>query len=366
LSKKLLLITGARPNFVKAAPLIKELRKHGNVLESLLVHTGQHYDRNLSELFFEQLQMPQPDIYLGVGSGSHSRQTAAIMIGLEDAFIEQKPDLAVVFGDVNSTLAAAIVAAKMGIRLAHVEAGLRSFDMSMPEEINRIVTDRLSDYCFISEQSGLINLQNEGKSNGQLFFVGNIMIDSLMNHLKACRESTILDSLGLRQGEYAVLTLHRPSNVDSRDKLERVLSALNEIGREIQIIFPCHPRTRKELANLEMSDQVSINGIRILDPIGYIDFLRLQSDAKFVLTDSGGIQEETTYLGIPCITLRYNTERPVTVEKGSNILTGSEPDKIISAVRCILDGTHKKGEIPPLWDGATSGRITDILIREIG
>jgi UDP-N-acetylglucosamine 2-epimerase (non-hydrolysing) len=363
LRKKLLLITGARPNFIKAAPLLAELKKYDRIFESLLVHTGQHYDRNLSELFFDQLKMPQPDIYLGVGSGSHSRQTAAIMIGLEDAFIEHKPNMIIVFGDVNSTLAAALVAAKMEIPLAHVEAGLRSFDMSMPEEINRIVTDRLSELCLVSEASGVANLQNEGKSQDQIFLVGNIMIDSLKNHLNVCRKSPILDSLCLKSGEYAVLTLHRPSNVDDKDVLQRVLSALNEIGRRIRIVFPCHPRTRKELASFGLSDRIDDSGIRILEPIGYIDFLRLQSEAKFVLTDSGGIQEETTYLGIPCITLRYNTERPATVEIGSNILTGPEPEKILSAAYRILDGGAKKGEIPPLWDGATAERIVEILLK---
>ncbi len=361
--KKLLLITGARPNFIKAAPLLSELKKHTDRFESLLVHTGQHYDRNLSELFFEDLKMPKPDIYLGVGSGSHSRQTAAIMIGLEDVFTEHKPHMVIVFGDVNSTLAGALVAAKMEIPLAHVEAGLRSFDMSMPEEVNRIVTDRLSGLCFISERSGVVNLQNEGKAKDRLFLVGNIMIDSLKNHLGACQKSTILDSLCLRSREYAVLTLHRPSNVDNKDVLQRMLLALNKIGQKIPIIFPCHPRTRKELANFELSTRAADNGIRTIEPIGYIDFLRLQSEARFVLTDSGGIQEETTYLGIPCITLRYNTERPVTVEIGSNTLTGPEPDKITHAANRILDGNPKKGEIPPLWDGATAGRIVEILMN---
>lgn len=364
MQKRLLLITGARPNFIKAAPLLEELNKYDRDFETLLVHTGQHYDRNLSELFFNQLKMPQPDIYLGVGSGSHSRQTAAIMVGLEDAFIEHKPDMIIVFGDVNSTLSGALVAAKMGIQLAHVEAGLRSFDMSMPEEINRIVTDRLSELCFISERSGMVNLRNEGKSEDQLFFVGNIMIDSLKRHLDACRRSPILDTLGFNSGEYAVLTLHRPSNVDDKDVLQKVLISLNEIGSRIPIVFPCHPRTRKELADFGLSNLIDKNGIRVLEPIGYIDFLRLQSDAKFVLTDSGGIQEETTYLGIPCITLRYNTERPVTVEMGSNILTGPEPEKILEAASQILDGVTKKSEIPPLWDGAVAGRIVEILQRK--
>jgi UDP-N-acetylglucosamine 2-epimerase (non-hydrolysing) len=365
LPKKLILVTGARPNFVKAAPLLNELKKHGRFFESLLVHTGQHYDHNLSELFFEQLKMPQPDIYLGVGSGSHSQQTAAIMIGLEETFTHQEPDLVIVFGDVNSTLAGAIVAAKMQIPTAHVEAGLRSFDTSMPEEINRIVTDRLSELCFVSEHSGMVNLQNEGKSKDQLFFVGNIMIDSLKNHLDACRKSPILNSLCLNPREYAVLTLHRPSNVDDKEVLGRVLSALNDIGRKIPIIFPCHPRTRKELANFGLSSQFADDRIRIMEPVGYIDFLRLQSEAKFVLTDSGGIQEETTYLGIPCITLRYNTERPITVEVGSNILTGPEPGKIIDAVNHIMNGTPRKGEIPPLWDGAASARIANILLDKM-
>jgi UDP-N-acetylglucosamine 2-epimerase (non-hydrolysing) len=364
--RKLILVVGARPNFIKAAPLMVELRRHSDMFETLLVHTGQHYDYNLSQLFFEQLKMPRPNIDLGIGSGSHSQQTAKIMIELERVFAEHEPDLVIVFGDVNSTLAGSLVAAKMSIPIAHVEAGLRSFDMSMPEEINRIVTDRLSDLCFVSENSGIDNLLKDGIGSEKLFLVGNIMIDSLKSHLAQCAQSSILDSLHLKSKEYAVITLHRPSNVDDREILTGLLNALNEIAGQMPLIFPCHPRTKKEMNKFGLFGNPIDGGIRILEPLGYIDFLRLQSEALFVLTDSGGIQEETTYLKIPCITLRYNTERPVTVEIGSNILTGPEPKKIKLVVDQILNGSFKNSQIPPFWDGATAARITDILLKKLG
>ena len=364
--KIIISVVGARPNFIKAAPLMAALAKHNDSFKSILVHTGQHYDYNLSKLFFEQLRMPKPDIDLGIGSGSHSQQTAKTMVELERVFTEHKPDLVVVFGDVNSTLAGSLVAAKMGIPIAHVEAGLRSFDMTMPEEINRMVTDRLSSYCFISEHSGMENLQKEGVDPNKLFLVGNIMIDSLINHLAQCSQSPILETLGLEPKKYAVITLHRPSNVDDQEILSRLLSVLNEIAEQLPLIFPCHPRTKKEMNKFGFDGHQVSGGIRILEPLGYLDFLRLQSESLFVLTDSGGIQEETTYLKIPCITLRYNTERPVTVEIGSNVLTGPEPDKIKPVVNHILNGSFKRGQIPPMWDGSTAARITDILLDKLG
>ena len=357
-----MLITGARPNFIKAAPLFAELRNRETIFESLLVHTGQHYDHNLSQVFFDELKMPQPDIILDVGSGSHSRQTANIMVGLEDAFEKHKPDMVLVFGDVNSTLAGSLVAAKMRIPIAHVESGLRSFDMSMPEEVNRIVTDRLSDICFVSESSGMVNLKNEGMAPEKLFLVGNIMIDSLKHHLDTARNCKILEQLGLTPKSYAVLTLHRPSNVDDKVTLEKTVHMLNEISLKIPVVFPCHPRTKKELTSSLLWNLVGRENIRIVEPLGYIEFLRVQSDAKFILTDSGGVQEESTYLGVPCITLRYNTERPVTVEIGTNILTGPDPSQVMPAIEQILSGKFKKGNIPPLWDGQTARRITEILI----
>ena len=363
--KKLALIVGARPNFMKAAPLIEKLRSHSDKLKTSLIHTGQHYDYELSQLFFEQLKMSEPDTYLGVGSGSHAYQTAQIMMRLEDLLIEEKPDLVVVFGDVNSTMAAAIVAAKLCIEVAHVEAGLRSFDDTMPEEINRVVADRLSRYLFITEESGRRNLTNEGISANRIFFVGNIMIDSLINSLELAESSDILNRLFLKAGEYATMTLHRPSNVDDKKILENLLDVLEKIGKRAPVIFPCHPRTMKNLNSFGLLGKYNESSLRIIEPLGYLDFLKLQKESRFVLTDSGGIQEETTYLGIPCLTLRNNTERPITVEAGSNTITAVDPAKIYESVDRILNGSYKSGTVPELWDGKTAERIVNILIKEI-
>lgn len=360
-AKKVSLVVGARPNFIKAAPLLDELKKRRGYFDPLLIHTGQHYDHRLSQLFFDQLKMPKPDFYLGVGSASHARQTAEIMVALENNFGATRPDLVIVFGDVNSTIAAAIVAAKQGVKLAHVEAGLRSFDNSMPEEINRVVTDRLSDILFVTEQSGIDNLRREGVTPDKINFAGNIMIDSLVSNLKISQESRILDELGLAPKEYSVLTLHRPSNVDNPGKLASLFETLQTIGRRIPVIFPCHPRTLKEAGSAGLIDKFGSSGFRFIEPLGYIDFLRLQSQSKMVLTDSGGIQEETTFLQVPCITIRENTERPVTVDVGSNVLTGTDPEKILDAVESIMENRFKSGGIPELWDGSTAVRIADYL-----
>lgn len=361
--KKIILVVGARPNFMKSAPLMKELLKYPDKFETLLIHTGQHYDHGLSQLFFDQLKIAKPDIYLGVGSGSHAEQTAKIMVGLERVLVEQKPDLVVVFGDVNSTIAAAIVAAKLCICLAHVEAGLRSFDNTMPEEINRIVTDRLSNYLFVTENSGMINLKTEGIAEDKIFFVGNIMIDSLTNNLEASKKSNILKKLALKPREFAAMTIHRPANVDNKDTLAKLLNVIAEIGKNIPIVFPCHPRTKKNLEKFSLLNNINKDAVKIIEPIGYLDFLKLQSESKFVLTDSGGIQEETTFMKIPCITIRENTERPVTVEVGTNIVTGIDPEKILETVDQIINGKYKNGNIPELWDGKTAQRIVDILIK---
>jgi UDP-N-acetylglucosamine 2-epimerase (non-hydrolysing) len=361
---KISLVVGARPNFIKAAPLMEELKKYPDNVIPTLIHSGQHYDNNLSQLFFDELKMPEPDIFLGVGSASHAVQTSRIMIELEKLWLENPPDLVIVFGDVNSTMAAALVAAKLCIKLAHVEAGLRSFDNSMPEEINRIVTDRLSDYHFISEVSGLVNLKNEGISGDGMDLVGNIMIDSLVKHLEAAKISDILGRLSLEPGKYAAMTLHRPANVDNKEILESLITVFNKIGQEMPIIFPCHPRTQKNIDNFGLRDKFDENSLRVIDPLGYLDFLKLQSEAGFVLTDSGGIQEETTYLNIPCITIRDNTERPVTVDVGSNIVTGVNPSRILEEAGKILSGKPKLGSIPELWDGRTAKRITEYLIKE--
>ncbi|MEE9442387.1 MAG: UDP-N-acetylglucosamine 2-epimerase (non-hydrolyzing) [candidate division Zixibacteria bacterium] len=358
--KKIMLIIGARPNFIKAAPLMRELSAHTEKFDPFLIHTGQHYDHNLSQLFFEQLKMPQPDIYLGVGSGSHARQTAKIMTGLEEEFEKNRPDLVIVFGDVNSTLAASIVTSKMCLKLAHVEAGLRSFDNTMPEEINRIVTDRLSDFLFITEKSGSENLHKEGVSEDKVFFVGNIMIDSLVKNLELARESKIIEQLGIKAKEYAVLTLHRPANVDNKDRLDILLKAIGEVSQKLPVIFPCHPRTKNALSKFGFNFESNDN-FKIIDPVGYLDFLNLQANARLVLTDSGGIQEETTYLQIPCITIRENTERPITAEVGTNVLAGLEYDKIIKAANNVFNGKHPKGRIPDLWDGHTAQRIIKTL-----
>jgi len=359
--KKIVLIVGARPNFMKAAPLMRVLSDNPDAFNPILVHTGQHYDHALSELFFKQLRMPEPDLYLGVGSGSHAEQTAKIMVGVEKFLNDEKPDLVVVFGDVNSTLAAAIVTAKLCIKLAHVEAGLRSFDNKMPEEINRIVTDRLSDYLFVSENSGLTNLKNESVPETKIFHTGNIMIDSLVANLEVASHSNILDRLSLESNSYITMTMHRPANVDSEDTLKELFKSITEISKEIPIVFPCHPRTKKRLEDFGIIDNNDLHSFKIIEPLGYLDFLKLQSNSKCVLTDSGGVQEETTYLQIPCITMRDNTERPSTVEIGSNLVVGTDPKVIQETTLSSINGNGKVGSIPKLWDGHTAERIVDFL-----
>ncbi len=308
--------------------------------------------------------MPQPDIYLGVGSGTHAQQTAKIMVEFENILGQEKPDLVLVVGDVNSTAACSMVAAKMGVKIAHVEAGLRSFDRTMPEEINRIVTDALSDYLFITEKSGMENLKREGISDEKVFFTGNVMIDSLVYFMQKAEKSKILDQLKLNGQPYALITLHRPSNVDVKENFSSLLSAFAEIEKELKIVFPIHPRSRKMLHQFGLAEQAErMKNLVLLDPIGYLDFMHLMRKANLVLTDSGGIQEETTYLGIPCLTMRENTERPVTIDVGTNILIGSNTDRVVTEARKILHGDLKKGSIPELWDGKAAERIVNILSR---
>ena len=337
---------------MKLAPVLNALKSRENVAQTL-VHTGQHYDANMSDVFFEQLGIPAPDVNLSVGSGSHARQTAEIMTRFEPVLLEQKPDIVLVYGDVNSTVAAALVCAKLGVRVGHVEAGLRSFDRTMPEEINRLVTDQLADILFTPSEDGDINLQKEGIAAEKIFRVGNVMIDSLVKLLPVAR-SRNFDGVPER---YALVTLHRPANVDDSRVLKSILQSLLEVSHDLTVVFPAHPRSRQRISEFGLkTDQ-----LRLLDPLPYVDFLCLQSRAQVVITDSGGIQEETTYLGVPCLTLRENTERPLTVTLGTNVLVGRDPEKLRSELSLVLAGKQKKGTIPPLWDGHAGERIAAIL-----
>jgi UDP-N-acetylglucosamine 2-epimerase (non-hydrolysing) len=388
-----MLVVGARPNFMKAAPIVAAIRKHNQgptVVEPqsgcseeirlVLVHTGQHYDEAMSDSFFTDLLLPKPDVHLGVGSGSHAAQTAEVMRRFEEVLLREKPNALVVVGDVNSTVACALTAAKIsfdskGTRplVAHVEAGLRSFDRTMPEEVNRIVTDHVSDLLFVTELSGVENLQREGVSPRQIHFVGNTMIDSLLASKERADESGILESLGLKTQSnkrsagngargYALLTLHRPSNVDNRETFVRILDGLEELSSLLPIIFPVHPRTRKRIAEFHMEH--FLPGLRLVDPLGYLDFLCLMKNARLVVTDSGGIQEETTCLGIPCVTVRENTERPVTVTHGSNLVAGTNTDRIQKAV---IEQLQVRGKVcsPEKWDGLAATRIVAALVAAI-
>lgn len=362
---KILNVVGARPNLPKIAPLLREMQRHPEI-EATLVHTGQHYDEELSKIFFRQMGIRTPDVNLEVGSGSHALQTAEILKRVEPVLIARKPDVVVVVGDVNSTIAVSLAAVKLGIPVAHVEAGLRSFDRNMPEEINRVLTDAIADYLFVTEEDAIGHLLREGRPRESIFMVGNVMIDSLLHFLPLAQQSRIGDELGLKNGvgwqRFGVLTLHRPSNVDSLEKLGQLLTTIGTLAGELPVIFPVHPRTHQRLiqADLRLHPQ-----LRVIPPVGYLDFLCLLSRATLVLTDSGGIQEETTALGVPCLTLRENTERPVTIAEGTNLLVGTDQAKIREAARNILAGRGKTGRRPALWDGQTSTRIVEILLREV-
>ncbi|MFN2515430.1 MAG: non-hydrolyzing UDP-N-acetylglucosamine 2-epimerase [Pyrinomonadaceae bacterium] len=358
---KVINVVGARPNFMKVAPIVEAMKRREREFTPLVVHTGQHYDSAMSDVFFQDLDLPKADVYLGVGSSSHAAQTAAVMERFEPVVVKEKPDWVVVVGDVNSTLACALVCVKLGVKVAHVEAGLRSHDRRMPEEINRLLTDQIADLLFTPSEDANENLLAEGIAQERIRFVGNIMIDSLFKHLPRAKESTVSQALGLDEGEYAVLTLHRPSNVDDVDTFSRILEALEEISKRLPIIFPVHPRTRKSIEQLGFSDRIKkANGLRVIDPLGYIDFLALYSKARLVLTDSGGIQEETTVLGIPCVTLRETTERPVTVKMGTNKVVGTDPGTITTTAFEALDRLKTpQHSVPPLWDGHTADRILD-------
>lgn len=367
---KILHIVGARPNFVKIAPLMDELHRHRSSFTQKLVHTGQHYGSNMSDPFFKDLNIIRPDHNLNVQSGTHAVQTAKMMLRIEPILRKYKPDLVVVVGDVNSTLAGALTASKLGIPLAHIESGLRSFDRAMPEEINRLLTDRLSSFLFTTSPEAKTNLMNEGVSESNIFYTGNIMIDTLFKLRSRWGKSRILNKLGLMNGkkpmDYILLTLHRPSNVDDKKSLQEVLRALKAIPCHIPIVYPVHPRTKKSIQKLGLSGQMLqiVNMIRI-SPLGYLDFMKLMSKSLCVLTDSGGVQEETTVLDIPCLTLRSNTERPITVTKGTNVLVGTQSHRMIKEIRDILDGKKKKGKIPKYWDGKSAKRIVNVLKQNL-
>jgi UDP-N-acetylglucosamine 2-epimerase (non-hydrolysing) len=364
--KTIYLVAGARPNFMKIAPIVRALRAHGG-LGFRIIHTGQHYDRNMNEVFFEELGIPQPDVFMAAGGGSHAQQTAKIMVAFEELCVAGKPDAVLVVGDVNSTLACSIVAKKLFIPVAHVEAGLRSGDMRMPEEINRLVTDSICDWFFVTEPAGVAHLRREGKADSAIHHVGHVMVD---NVLFQAEKLAAMDTSGLANaafkaqagGRYGVVTLHRPSNVDDAAMLAGIGAALREIAAELPLIFPVHPRTRANLAKFGVDLGPAIT---LAEPQAYMAFLNLWKDAAVVLTDSGGLQEETTALGVPCVTIRDNTERPVTVDEGSNVLAGTDPARIVAEARKVLRGEGKRGRRPLLWDGRAAERIVAVLAAEL-
>jgi UDP-N-acetylglucosamine 2-epimerase (non-hydrolysing) len=364
--KTIISVVGARPNFVKVAPLHKAFQKQADAVRHLIVHTGQHYDEAMSKIFFGDLELPQPDFYLGVGSGSHAQQTAGIMIEFEKVLDQVHPDLVIVVGDVNSTIACSLVSVKMGIPVAHVEAGLRSGDRTMPEEINRLLTDAIADHLFVTEPSGVANLRMEGVDEKKIHLVGNVMIDSLIHYREKAKQSTIMELLDVKPKNFTLVTLHRPSNVDTVDGLAKILTIFERIASHSKIVFPVHPRTKKMLAQHGLGARAeAIPGLRLLDPIGYLDFLRLLDNAQLVLTDSGGIQEETTFLGVPCLTLRENTERPITCEVGTNELCGLDVEKVAAKSLSCFEGIRKRGSIPPLWDGHAAERIAEHILGKV-
>ena len=361
---KIICVCGARPNFMKIAPLMRAFKANGN-FKTVLVHTGQHYDENMSKLFFDELGIPKPDINLEVGSGSHAVQTSEIMKRFEPVVLDFKPDYVLVVGDVNSTIACGLVAVKLGVKLIHVEAGLRSFDRTMPEEVNRVLTDCISDLLFVTEQSGIDNLKREGIDSDKVHFVGNVMIDTLMANRAKAEKSDVLKRLSLTRKNYGVITLHRPSNVDDVSRFSQIVGAFEEITRETKLVFPIHPRTRNNLKQTDLGKRVeAMDNLLLLDPLGYLDFLCLTSNAALVMTDSGGIQEETTILGVPCMTLRENTERPVTITEGTNHLVQLTTEDIVKNCRDIKkESTNIRNRVPKLWDGKAAERIVEIISK---
>ncbi len=361
-----MVIAGARPNFMKIAPLLKELENYKDQFTVMLVHTGQHYDFEMSESFFQDLEIPAPCVHLEIGSETHGIQTGLIMMTFEKLLQKEKPELVVVVGDVNSTLACSLVATKMNIKVAHVEAGLRSFDRTMPEEINRIVTDSISDYLFVSEESGCLNLEKEGVNKEKVHFVGNIMIDTLLSNMAKIDKSVILKNHDLQTKTYAVLTLHRPSNVDSKESLLEIYEILKNTAQKIKIVYPIHPRTKKMMERHSLLNLFEeLDNFLLINPLGYMDFLHLVKNSKLVLTDSGGIQEETTLLKVPCLTMRENTERPITIDEGTNILVGRNKARILEIVDTALSKHLNGSKIPQFWDGNTARRIVNVLTQKI-
>ena len=358
---RLMAIVGARPNFMKAAPIIKALERRADLFETRLVHTGQHYDERMSAIFFNELGLPTPDVSLGIGSGSHAEQTGRTLIALEATFIEHRPDLVIVVGDVNATLAAALAAKKLGIAVAHVEAGLRSHDLAMPEEINRVMTDRISDMHFTTDHIADSNLKNEGIAAASVHRIGNVMIDTLLAHRQRAARSTILDRLHVAPGGFALATLHRDRNVDHAANLGRLLTAFVLVSRVIPVIVPLHPRTRREIDTQGLEGLLQSSRVQLIDPLGYLDFVKLMDTARFVMTDSGGVQEETTALGVPCLTLRDTTERPITCEAGTNQLVGLDPEAILNHALPLMAAAAHETEVPPLWDGRAAERLVAVL-----
>jgi UDP-N-acetylglucosamine 2-epimerase (non-hydrolysing) len=377
--KKIISVVGARPNFMKLAPIENQLRRYRKYISHKIVHTGQHYDYSLSKIFFKDLKLPKPDVYLGAGSSSHAKQTADIMIAFEQVLLKEKPDLVIVYGDVNSTLACSLVCSKIQIRsstllpVAHVEAGLRSFDRTMPEEINRIITDVLSRYLFVTEKAGVANLLNEGIEKSRIHLVGDVLVDSLVTYQKEFNRSDILNKLNVQHGDYIIMTLHRPANVDNIQNLKKIVSLLESISHyldhtksSLRIVFPIHPRTQKMASSFGLQTRIKkIPNLILSEPQGYNAFIKLLMESRLVLTDSGSIQEEATFLRIPCLTLRDSFERPETITTGTNTLCKLDKDKVMGLIRQVFEGKYKKGKVPKLMDGEASKRITKILVDSI-
>ena len=363
LKKPIYVVAGARPNFMKIAPLIKEFQKES--VNFKLIHTGQHYDYNMSKVFFDDLGIPEPNVHLNVGSASHAVQTANIMIEFEKVLIKEEPSLVVVVGDVNSTVACALVAKKLHVKVAHIEAGLRSFNMKMPEEINRILTDQISDFLFTTEKNAALNLKREGISANKIFFVGNVMIDTLISNLEKAKKLKLLDKYNLKKNDYALITLHRPSNVDTKENLEKMLNILNFLQERVKVFFPIHPRTKKNLEKFDLEKNIKDLNIILSKPIGYLEFLNLMTNSKLILTDSGGIQEEASYLKIPILTAREGTERPITVDEGTNTIIGNDLEKAKKYIEEIFENNYKKGQDIEKWDGQAAKRIVRIIKKNL-